>query len=356
MTTDEEETGDNGSEEESLDLDALFDSIPTEAADTEQGVEISRSSDSATTSEPVEGGEARQGQAAEDSPEPHRRGRFDEFFDRIGASEQTTDADENTGERQSIQDLLGRVEGEASNSSAEEAMESASFMEEDSGDGGVESASTAETSESEESSSHGTLDLDRLSEAADLLFEASRGGGSEIDVCQPFFQMYPPSKQNVLLISLRQSAEDRRDAFLAGVESEPANLGVISSSDEDRQRQTGRQQDPEEASSGMVVKVVGDPGDLTRLGITISNVISSWEGNDNQTVVCFDSMSTLLQYADLQRVFRFVHVLQGRLGNVDAKTHYHLNPDAHDSQTEATIRSLFDGVVTVSEAGELTFE
>ncbi|MFB6360172.1 MAG: hypothetical protein ABEH59_02510 [Halobacteriales archaeon] len=106
----------------------------------------------------------------------------------------------------------------------------------------------------------------------------------------------------------------------------------------------------------MTVKVVDDPGDLTRLGITISNLLSSWQHDENQTLVCFDSVSTLLQYAELQRVFRFIHVLQGRLGNIGARTHYHLNPEAHDSQTEATMRSLFDGVITLSESGDLSYD
>ncbi len=354
MTTDEDDAGERGSEDEDSDLEALFDSIPSEAFDAEEDVEVSPTGEDEARSDQFVFGDDPDA-TEEPSSGSGGRGRFDDFLQRADESEESETSGRASSKRQNIQELLGRVEGESSASTPDEGLDPDSFMERESGGAESDTETSVATGESSGSSQFDDPALEGLADASDVLFEASRGdGGSEADTCQPFFSMDSSSDQNVLLISLRQSAEDRRQAFLAGADGEPANMAIISSSDKDRQRQSGRHGGG--ASSGMTVKVVDDPGDLTRLGITISNVLSSWQDNHHQTLVCFDSVSTLLQYAELQRVFRFIHVLQGRLGNIGARTHYHLNPDAHDSQTEATMRSLFDGVITVSASGDLSYE
>ncbi|MFB6205533.1 MAG: hypothetical protein ABEJ05_03260 [Haloglomus sp.] len=87
---------------------------------------------------------------------------------------------------------------------------------------------------------------------------------------------------------------------------------------------------------------VADPGDLTGLGIRINECVDAWA--DRPTVLSFDSVTTVLQYADTKQVFQFLHVLTSRLGRADVMGVFHMDPDAHDDQTVATIRSLFDGV------------
>jgi len=93
------------------------------------------------------------------------------------------------------------------------------------------------------------------------------------------------------------------------------------------------------------VETISDPGDLIGLGIAISKYLSNWEGSPNQTVVCFHSLTPLLQYGNLQRVFRFLHVLTGPLKSIDAVAHFHLDPHAHDEQTINTLSQLFDVIV-----------
>lgn len=354
MTTDEDDGGERGSEDEDLNLEALFDSLPSEEPDAEEDGEVSGTDENEARSDPF--GFEDEPDAPEETPDGSSgRGRFDDFLQRVDGSQESETSGRASSKRQNMQELLGRVNGDSSDPPPEEGLDPESFMERESGSGGTDSETVVATGESSGSSQFDDPALEGLADASDVLFEASRrDGGSETDTCQPFFSMDPLTEQNVLLISLSHSAEDRRQAFLAGADGKPANMAMISSSDEDRQRQSGRHGGS--PSSGTAVQVVDDPGDLTRLGITISNELSSWQDNHNQTLVCFDSVSILLQYAELQRVFRFIHVLQGRLGNIGARTHYHLNPEAHDSQTEATMQSLFDGVITVSASGDLSYE
>lgn len=100
----------------------------------------------------------------------------------------------------------------------------------------------------------------------------------------------------------------------------------------------------DEAVDG-VVETSESPDDLTGIGIALSEYLSSWGSEDGDVVVCFDSLTALLQYVSLERAYRFLHVLTGRAAAVGARAHYHLDPGAHEDRTLATLTSLFDAVV-----------
>lgn len=110
------------------------------------------------------------------------------------------------------------------------------------------------------------------------------------------------------------------------------------------------------ADSVWQTESIEQPGDLTQLGITLSEFLDTVSGADATVSprLCFDSLTALLQYADLKRAFRFLHVVTGRVQSANAVGHYHLDPDAHDEQTLATITGLFDAIVETDERGEWT--
>lgn len=113
------------------------------------------------------------------------------------------------------------------------------------------------------------------------------------------------------------------------------------------------------AGSGSVVELtddvktttVSDASDLTGLGIRISECLKAWSDRE-EVVVCFDSLTSLLQFSDVKRVFQFLHVLTSRFHEVDARAHFHIAPAAHDDQTIATLRSLFDGTYERTDDGD----
>jgi hypothetical protein len=78
------------------------------------------------------------------------------------------------------------------------------------------------------------------------------------------------------------------------------------------------------------------------LGITVSEYLSDHGGPG--TVVTFDSLTALLQYVELQRAFRFLHVLANRVKTTESVAHFHMDPAAHDAREVATLSSLFDAV------------
>jgi hypothetical protein len=100
------------------------------------------------------------------------------------------------------------------------------------------------------------------------------------------------------------------------------------------------------------LETVSNPGDLTGIGITVSEVLQQWSASDEPIVSCFRSLTSLLQYADLQTAYKFLHVLTGRFETAGVRSHFHLDPGAHDDQTVNTLTSLFDAVVRVGDDGE----
>jgi len=99
------------------------------------------------------------------------------------------------------------------------------------------------------------------------------------------------------------------------------------------------------------VDAVLDPADLTTLGIRISEQLSEWGSTDEQPVVCFHSLTELLEATDLNRAFRFLHLLTRRLSLAGAIAHFHLDPETCDEKTIETLRPLFDAVLEVDEDG-----
>lgn len=179
-----------------------------------------------------------------------------------------------------------------------------------------------------------------------LLMAPSLGGHGET-ACFDLLSQTPPSKTNVLAITFTDTPREWIQQWDDHVGIDPVRGGVVSIGQAD-----GAIDNPTWAA-----KTVENPSDLTGIGIELSELLSGMAaaaGEDEEIMVCFDSITSLLQYADLQRSFRFLHVVTGRIKTVGGQAHYHLDPEAHEQQTLATLKGLFDAVVEVDDEGERT--
>lgn len=175
-----------------------------------------------------------------------------------------------------------------------------------------------------------------------------RVDGCCVDVSRPG----PPTDVSLLCVALNGSEDGVVDRWTAHAGSPPGRTAVVTTGGPTRGAAAspgGRTATP--VAGDLRTTSVSDPGDLTGLGIKISQCLSSWEGREAEIALCFDSLTTLLQFADLQRVFRFVHLLTNRVASADARGHFHMDPNAHDDQAVATIRSLFDRVLELDADG-----
>jgi len=113
-----------------------------------------------------------------------------------------------------------------------------------------------------------------------------------------------------------------------------------------------RQQGGEIAESDRI-KYASSPVDMTGIGIKLSEFLQAFgDRGIERNRVMVHSLSTLLMYADLQTVFRFLHVFTGRVQSVDGLGLFSIDSTAHDDQAMNTVKQLFDGIITVAEDGE----
>lgn len=97
------------------------------------------------------------------------------------------------------------------------------------------------------------------------------------------------------------------------------------------------------------IDVVEDPHDLPELGIRLSRCLEEWEKENNRIILVFDSVSDVIEHSDVEKAFRFFHILIGRMKAAGVTSHFYLDPNKHESQTIKTLKILFDSVVDVDE-------
>jgi hypothetical protein len=181
-----------------------------------------------------------------------------------------------------------------------------------------------------------TAVTDELDGATNILLEMPSMGGSR-EVCTSLLAegVDDPS---VLYVSFTQQAQACVEKWEAGGH-DAADIGVITVGDASQAVER----------SGVITETVSSASDLTGLGIQIGQFLSEW---DTPVVVCFDSLTSMLQYVDFETAYEFLHAITGQVHAAGARAHFHIDPDAHDPKQVAGITSLFDA--SVSMAGETT--
>lgn len=95
-------------------------------------------------------------------------------------------------------------------------------------------------------------------------------------------------------------------------------------------------------------RFVSDAGDLTGVGIRASEFLRRLQASCDTVALGMHTLSTTLMYADLQRVYRFLHVLTGRVQSAGFRGGFVLE-DVGDARSFTTLTQLFDGLVEVRD-------
>jgi hypothetical protein len=191
---------------------------------------------------------------------------------------------------------------------------------------------------------------DAAGESTERLTGGSLEGASNVLVLAPtmsdrarrsyFETLLPdnPAALDVLSVNYRSSPDQWLDEWQRYAGDRPRRCAIVSI---EESAGSGADAGKTRSDSNTVIQA-NSPTDLTGLGITISQYL---DGNGGpQTVITLESLTILLQYVDLQRAFRFLHVLANRTIESGSVTHYHMDQTAHDEQTVVTLESLFDAV------------
>jgi KaiC/GvpD/RAD55 family RecA-like ATPase len=148
-----------------------------------------------------------------------------------------------------------------------------------------------------------------------------------------------------IVVSTKDGADRVLSEYAELVDVEEVPFGVVDCVT--RQQGVGdRVDDPR-------VKYASSPVDMTGIGIQMSEFLEEFFQRRGVTRnrLLLHSLSTMLMYADLETVFRFLHVTTGRVQSADALGLYVIDGTAHDEQTLNTLKQLFDGVLKV-ESGD----
>lgn len=168
---------------------------------------------------------------------------------------------------------------------------------------------------------------------------------SEVDdeACNEVFSATPSTQPPVLGVTFDPPGTDRLEAW-DFEEPQPAEISLITVGDFTRSS-TSSPSASTRPRERIQVTTVADASDLATLGTKINDQLSAWDASDEQPVVCFHSITALLEETDLNHAFRFVHILTRRFAAAGAISHFHMNPHAHDDETINTLRPLFDVVL-----------
>jgi hypothetical protein len=207
--------------------------------------------------------------------------------------------------------------------------------------------------EQEETQTTDSIPFETIDDASDVLVLGPVQGADCDRNCTALLSYAVPDRTNILAVTVTRSANDWLSMWQRYSSGSPASMVVVSLGEETGGAPASTTISTQSGPEQITIETVSDPSDLTRLGITLSRLISDISTEEERTAVCVHSLTALLQYVEPRRLFRFLHIFRGKLSSVDAMAHYHMDPDAHDKQTVGVFRSLFDTVVRITDEGDL---
>jgi len=148
-----------------------------------------------------------------------------------------------------------------------------------------------------------------------------------------------------ILVTTKRDADRFRESFL-GTRADPTAWDVrlidcVSRSHSIRQ-----------VRDSATTKHVTSAGDLTGIGIAASGFMREFYHDDREVRIGLHTLSTLLMYADLKRVFQFCHVMNGRMASSDFSGVFTLDTTSRNTEALDVLMGLFDAVVAVRDEAD----
>lgn len=108
--------------------------------------------------------------------------------------------------------------------------------------------------------------------------------------------------------------------------------------------------DSQQAIREIATERVSSPGDLTGISISTAKLVQRFSERDVSDIRHgLVSISTLIQYINLNTVFKFLHIYTSRIEDTNGLGIFTLDSTSHDPKTVNTITSEFDCVIELRE-------
>lgn len=169
-----------------------------------------------------------------------------------------------------------------------------------------------------------------------LITGAAHSGARELAL-----QMATSAREegSIIVATNRGAPRILSDLESIGIEPNPSQLTIVDCTG-------GGSADSTDAH----VTTVGDPSDLTGIGIRFADAYQRFADADIDCVrTGVISLSTLLTFQELRPVARFTHTLRGRIASVDGLGIFVIDPAQHDERAVSTLSQFLDGRVEVRD-------
>jgi len=136
------------------------------------------------------------------------------------------------------------------------------------------------------------------------------------------------------------------ERFVPSMDSQ--RIGVVDCSGSDRT-----------TSTDVLTERAASPADLTGISIAMAKLHNQFQQRGiTELRHALISVSTLLRYLDVNRVFKFLHIYTRRVDDTESFGVFTLDDDTHDPQVVNTISSQFDYVIRLREtdSGDTEFQ
>ncbi|WP_136715096.1 DUF7504 family protein [Halorientalis salina] len=181
-------------------------------------------------------------------------------------------------------------------------------------------------------------------EPANVLVLASAMSDGKTESCYHLLTDSPPAEMDLLRIVYHRSPDHLIEEWTDLVGDLPANTAIVNVND----RASADVSDYDTGNENVEV-FTANPNDLTGLGMEINNALTALSETDNDIFVCFDSVTALLQFVDVESAYKFLHMFTGQLHTTGAVGHFHIDPNAHDDQVLSRLKTTFDDMVQADE-------
>lgn len=195
--------------------------------------------------------------------------------------------------------------------------------------------------------------IELIDDASNVLLVGPAGLPVEHDICSKLCDVDTNGKRRRLLITTEQSADERLDALRPYTDEPFDETTIIVVGDQVRSNDSSEPSAQQVGDETVVIEALHDPMDLTRLGVLINKYMGEGE---RPPVICFHTLNGILQFVGIEKMFRFLHILQARVRSVGGQAHYQIDPESVEDQAVSTLRSLFDFTIWYDEDGSISVE
>jgi hypothetical protein len=184
-------------------------------------------------------------------------------------------------------------------------------------------------------------------QAGNVLVMAESMSDAKTETCYHLLGVADPGDVDLLRVVYHRTPDRLLDEWEHHLGSQPANTVIVGVDD---RVQSGAIASSESGPDAPDLEVLtANPNDLTGLGMELNNALTALSRTDNDVYVCFDSVTALLQFVDTESAYKFLHMFTGQLHQVDARAHFHMDPEAHETRTVSRLKTTFDDMRRVGE-------